>query len=300
MTTTNATNFGFRATDDKSHRPRASGRRFLFGTHRNKYMNIPKLQIHANSPKFASWCWKVSQRSNVDWLTGVPIVFKGIVFVLHLYTSAMLTSSLGATIFCWPWSLEAAAHGSGLRDRLVNNLNRDLSDATNRCSWRTLTHFYTIKHIFYFSLTFLRLQRCKAKTCLDSPLRCGLSFNLVRGHELASGTQDGLWMPGESHGGRPFFVLAISVIRESYITQADLTHITRMKLLNFQQPCAQSWRLCWCWVSCMTLWEIMLHYSDPDRFAALPMLCKQMDMPKVSVLFVYLVSKHKPWRARRW
>lgn len=87
---------------------------------------------------------------------------------------------------------------------------------------------------------------------------------------------------------------------ENYITQADLTHVTRMKRLNFQQPCAQSWRLCWCWVSCMTLWEIMLRYSDPYCFAALPMLCKQMDTAKVSVLFVHLVSKYQPWSARRW
>ncbi len=50
MTTTNATNFGFRATGDKFHRPRASGRRFLFGTHRNKYEHT-KASNPCKSPK---------------------------------------------------------------------------------------------------------------------------------------------------------------------------------------------------------------------------------------------------------
>ena len=130
MTTTAATNFGFRATGDKSRKPRASGRCFFFFVRNSQqqiwtYQSFKSMQIHANpckSPKVRKLMLKGFSMFTCR-LTGVPIAFKGFVFALNLYTSAMLTSSLGATIFCWPWSLEAAAHSLGLRDRLVNNLS---------------------------------------------------------------------------------------------------------------------------------------------------------------------------------
>jgi len=151
---------------------------FLFGTHSNKYEHTKasdpckSMQIHANPLKFASWCWKVSQCSPVGWqVYRLHSKFKGADLIARCYNFLLALKS-------WSSSSQFRAKGQiGEQfERRLGGCNKQVF-LKNFDTLLTLNYNMILEFFFsFFPLTFVRLGRCKAGTCLDSPSREGLEL----------------------------------------------------------------------------------------------------------------------------